>query len=112
MLDLRSLIWGLDESCTIVHSTTSQPANASLNVLYQGAKTPNCDGLEGRPNRHISSRSSKTVGDREKMFRVTCQATRELTLADSPEKIMQKALTSHLLSENDCLEGDARFRGN
>ena len=29
VLDLRSLIWGFGESCTIVHRITSQPANVS-----------------------------------------------------------------------------------
>ena len=33
-LDLGSLVWGFDESCTIVHCITSQPANLFSNVPY------------------------------------------------------------------------------
>ena len=34
VLKLRSVIWGFDESCTIIHGITSQPpANVFSNVL-------------------------------------------------------------------------------
>ena len=34
VFDLRSLIWGFGESCTIVHGITSEPENALSNVVY------------------------------------------------------------------------------